>query len=242
MVHYPIWFENAIFAAFIIIEMENIFKSYECFKNLSEEDLAILNSSKIQVTYLKGETIIKQGAFANNVLFINQGLVRNFIQTGTNRQVNLRLLKAGDFMAFFTIFGELVYPYSAIALKETSVCMMEKEMLKELLVKNPRFALDMTSRNYQREHRYLDVISDLSYKQMRGKLASTLLYLSSDEFKEEDVFDCITRQEIADFASVTIESAIKFIKEFEKEKMLTIENKRILISDKESLEKISRIG
>lgn len=222
--------------------MENFFKSYECFKGLSEEDLAIFNDRKTQVTYLKGETIIKQGAFANNVIFINEGLVRKFIQPGTNRQMNLRLLKTGDFMAFFTIFGESVYPYSAVALKETTICMIEKEMLKELLTNNPQFALEMTSRNYQREHRYLDIINDLTYKQMRGKLASTLLYLSSDEFKGEDVFEYIGRQEIADFASITIESAIKFIKEFEKEGMLEIYYKKIIISNKAVLERISKIA
>lgn len=222
--------------------MENFFKSYECFKGLSEEDLAIFNDRKTQVTYLKGETIIKQGAFANNVIFINEGLVRKFIQPGTNRQMNLRLLKTGDFMAFFTIFGESVYPYSAVALKETTICMIEKEMLRELLTNNPQFALEMTSRNYQREHRYLDIINDLTYKQMRGKLASTLLYLSSDEFKGEDVFEYLTRQEIADFASITIESAIKFIKEFEKEGMLEIYYKKIIISNKAALERISQIA
>ena len=222
--------------------MENFFKSYTCFKDLSDEDIAVLSKRKTEVTYLKGETIIKQGAFANNVIFINEGLVRQFIQPGTKRQMNLRLLQTGDFMAFFTIFGESVYPYSAVALKDTTVCMIEKEMLKQLLTKNPQFALEMTSRNYKREHRYLDIINDLTYKQMRGKLASTLLYLSSDEFENEDVFEYFTRQEIADFASVTIESAIRFIKEFENEGMLKIKNKKIYIYDKGALEKISRIG
>jgi CRP/FNR family transcriptional regulator len=222
--------------------MENFFKSYEYFKDLSEEDITIFKNKKTQVTYLKGETIIKQGAFANNVIFISKGLVRKFIQQGTNKQMNLRLLKTGDFMAFFTIFGESVYPYSAIALKETTVCMIEKETLMELLVKNPQFALEITSRNYKREHRYLDVINNLTYKQMRGKLASTLLYLSSDEFNNENVFEFLTRQEIADFASITIESAIKFIKEFEKEKILKIDSKKIIISDKKALERISEIG
>jgi CRP/FNR family transcriptional regulator len=222
--------------------MENIFSSYQCFRDLPEEDIAIFNNKKTQVTYLKGETIIKQGAFADNVIFINAGLVRKFIQQGTNRQTNLRLLKAGDFMAFFTIFGASVYPYSAIALKETTICMIEKEVLKEVLTKNPQFALEMTSKNYQREHRYLEIINSLTYNQMRGKLASALLYLSSDEFKDEDVFEYLTRKEIADFASITSESAIRFIKEFEKEGILDTKNKKIIISDKEALENISRTG
>ncbi len=222
--------------------MEDFFETYECFKGLSEDAIAMFANKKVQVTYLKGETIIKQGAFANNVIFIKNGLVRNFIQAGAQKQMNLRLVKSGDFMAFFTIFGESVYPYSATALKETTVCMLEKEMIRKLLIENPKFALEMTSKNYQREHRYLEVISDLTYKQMRGKLASALLYLSSDQFKDEDAFEYLTRQEIADFASITIESAIKFIKEFEKEGIINLDSKKVVIANRNALQKISKIS
>ncbi|MBK3516056.1 Crp/Fnr family transcriptional regulator [Carboxylicivirga marina] len=222
--------------------MEDFFTSYECFKNLSEEDIKLFNDQKTQVTYYKGETIIKQGAFADYVIFVNNGLARKFNQKGLQKQINLRLIKKGDFLAYFTIFGETIYPYSVVAMKETTVCMIDKDTFKSLLVKNPLFALEMTSRNYKREHRYLDIIYDLTYKQMRGKLASTLLYLSSDQFKDENVFDYLTRQEIADFASITIESAIKFIKEFEKEGMLSIENKKIIIKNTDALKEVNRIG
>ena len=77
---------------------------------------------------------------------------------------------------------------------------------------------------------------------MRGKLASALLYLSSEEFLEEDVFQYLTRQDIADFASITIESAVKFIKEFEKEGILKLMGKDLKITDKHMLEEIARRG
>lgn len=218
------------------ITLENIFNT------LHPDDVNLFENKKTQVTYLKGEVIIKQGALANNVLLINNGLARLYIQPGSQKQVNLRLLRMGDFMAFFTIFGEIVYPYSVVALKETTVCMIEKEVFTELLVKNPEFALEITSRIYKREHRYLEMINNLSYKQMRGKLASTLLYLSSEEFKCEDIFSYLTRQEIADFASITIESAIKFIKEFEQEGALHIDAKKVIIKNRELLKEISRVG
>ena len=77
---------------------------------------------------------------------------------------------------------------------------------------------------------------------MRGKLASALLYLSSEEFLEEDVFQYLTRQDIADFASVTIESAVKFIKEFVKEGILKLKGKDLKIIIKNKLEEIARKG
>lgn len=220
---------------------EQIFKN-SCLKNLSIEELKLFENKKTQVKYLKGETIIKQGAWATHVIFINKGLVRQYIQSSGQKQINIRLVKKGDFMAFFSIFDNHIYPYSAIALKDTTICMIDKSALVGLMMNNPQFALEMTSRNYQREHRYIDVINSLSFKQMRGKLASTLLYLSSDHFEGEDVFEYLTRQDIADFASITIESGIKFIKEFEKEGLVKLDSKKIVIADKNKLEEASRVG
>lgn len=145
-------------------------------------------------------------------------------------------------MAFSSVFGDNIYNCSAVALKDSTICMIEKTALKQLLMKNADFAMRITSRNCRNEARYLDIIQNTSYKQMRGKLASALLYLSSEEFLEEDVFQYLTRQDIADFASVTIESAVKFIKEFEKEGILKLKGKDLKIIIKNKLEEIARKG
>ena len=214
-----------------------------CFSVLSNTQLNIIQDKKAQVSYLKGENIIKHNAPATHVIYVISGLVRVYLQSeGQSKQANLRLAKSGDFMAFSSVFGKSTYPYSAIAMTDTLVCMVDKEALKEVLMDNPDFGMLITTRNYQLEQRYLDIISNLSFNQMRGKLASALLYLSSDEFEKEDVFLNFTRQDIADFASITVESAIKFIKEFEKEKIIQIINKNIEIISTEKLQLLSKKG
>lgn len=217
-------------------------KTSKCFQYLFPDELEFINSKKIQITYLKGETIYKQGAFAPYVLYVVDGLVRVFLQTGSAKQLNIRLTKQGDFMAFSSIFGNNIYYYSAVALKDSTICMIDKTALKQLLIKNADFAMRIISRNCQNEGQYLDIIQNISYKQMRGKLVSALLYLSSDEFLNEDIFQYLTRQDIADFASITVESAVKFIKEFEKEGLLELDGKKIKIIDKNKLDEIGKRG
>lgn len=219
-----------------------LYTSSTCFQHLNPDELEFLNTRKTQVTYLKGETIFKQGAFAPHVLYVIEGLVKVFIRTGGDRKLNIRLTKQGDFMAFSSVFNENIYSYSGVAIKDSIICMIDKSALKQLLIKNPDFAMRITSRNYRNEERYLDIIKNISYKQMRGKLASALLYLSSVEFYNENVFNFLTRQDIADFASVTIESAVKFLKEFEKEGLLKLNGKDIEIKDREKLNIIGRSG
>lgn len=214
----------------------------QCFQYLYPDELEFITSRKTQITYLKGEIIIKQGAFAPYILYVVDGLVKIFLQTGRHKQLNIRLTKRGEFMAFSTIFGNNIYNYSAVALKDSTICMIEKTALKQLLMKNNDFAMHIISNNCKNEARYLEIIQNTSFKQMRGKLASALLYLSSEEFLEEDIFQYLTRQDIADFASITLESTVKFMKEFEKEGILKLIGKDVKITDKNMLEEIARKG
>ncbi|MDF1574017.1 MAG: Crp/Fnr family transcriptional regulator [Bacteroidales bacterium] len=211
----------------------------DCFQLISREDLESLSENRTQITYLKGETVFKQGAFAPHVLFIQSGLIRVYLQTGRNRVQNLWISKSGDFLAFSSLFGERTYTYSAVAMKDAELLMIDKESLRKLLQTNPEFGFRITSKNYHSEKHLMELVASLSYKQMRGKLATALLYLNSENFLGEEVFTYLSRQDIADFASISVESVIKFLKEFEKEGILVLENKNILISDPERLGVIS---
>lgn len=209
---------------------------------LSDTELDFLNHKKKQLTYLKGENIFKQGAFAPYVMYVQSGLVKVYLQTGHNKQVNLRIAKQGDFLAFSSVFGEDTYTYSSIALNDAEICMIDKEQLKQLLFRNNEFAMRITSSNYKNENHLLSIISSISYKQMRGKLATALCYLSQSELLEEKIFSYLTRQDIADFASITTESAIKFLKEFEKENTLSLKGKNITIIDHAKLQDTAKNG
>ena len=214
----------------------------DCFQLISREDLKSLSENRTQITYLKGETIFKQGAFAPHVLFIQSGLIRVYLQTGRNKVQNLWISKSGDFLAFSSMFGERTYSYSAVAMKDAELLMIDKESLRKLLQTNPEFGFRITSKNFNSEKHLMELVASLSYKQMRGKLATALLYLDSDTLRSEEVFNYLTRQDIADFASISVESVIKFLKEFEKEGILSLVGKDIVITDPERLSEISSTG
>ncbi len=214
----------------------------KCFQHLFPDELEFISDKKIQLTYLPGETLFKQGAFAPYVMFVIKGMVKVYIQTGSNKQLNIRLAMEGDYLAFSSVFDENIYNYSAVALKDSIVCMIDKTALRKLFLNNAEFAMNITSRNCRNEAWLLNMLKTITYKQMRGKLASALIYLSSKKFLAQDVFHYLTRKDIADFASITTESTIRFIKEFEKEQILNLEGKNITITNRKALDEIARNG
>lgn len=214
----------------------------KCFHEQYQDEFESIRDKKKQLIYLQGENLFKQGAFAPYVMYIIDGLVKVYLQTGYDKQINIRLAKTGDFLAFSSVFGENIYQYSALALKDSTICMIDKTALNELLLEKPDFAMQITSGNIKNENHLYEIIKNISYKQMRGKLASALRYLSSDTLKNESVFKYLSRLDIADFASISTESAIKFLKEFEKEGMISLEKKDIRIIDHAQLAEIEKRG
>ena len=209
---------------------------------LSEQDQEFLKHKKKQLLYSKGENLFKQGAFATYVMYVQSGLVKVYLQTAPNKSVNIRIAKPGDFLAISSLFGEDLYTYSTVAIKETEICMIDKEGLRALLQSNNEFAMRITTNNFKCESHLFKLLAAISQKQMRGKLATALLYLSIPDFLEEEIFKHLTRQDVAEFAAITTESAIRFLKEFEKEGMIKLNGKEIAIIDYPRLEEIAQKG
>ncbi len=224
------------------MEHTNIIENISaCFHNLPQEEIDYLAAYKTPVNFAKGETIFKQGAFAPHVLFVIKGNVIIYRQTGKKR-INIRLAKLGDYISLSSIFNNNTYQYSAVSLHDSIICMIDKEALRRVIMRNPDFAWQIISQNDLIENRYLDIINNISYKQMRGKLASAILYLADNEFKNDDIFQYLTRQDLADFASITVESTVKFLKEFENDSIISLEGKSVIINDISRLAEISTKG
>ena len=203
------------------------------------EELLDLRDTKTRLSYSHGENIFKQGAFSPYVIYIVEGIARVYLETGSKKHINLRIARSGEFLGLPAVFGENHYLTSAIALTDTLVCMIDKDSFGRLLKENTSFAMQIMSHNLSSERRLINIISSLNYNQMRGKLASTLIYLSSDNFAGEGVFKLLSRQDIADFASISLESTVKFLKEFNKEGIISLDGREINITDHEKLISIS---
>lgn len=212
-----------------------------CFHMLTGSELDLVRESKTQVLFRKGENLTKQGTFASYILFVLNGLVKQHLEEG-DRNFNLRLIKPGDFVGLSAVFDKNTFNYSSIALTDTQALLVEKNAMEQLIQNNGLFAFSIIRRYCDQNNMLFGSIRNLMYKQMNGRLADALLYLSSEEFFSYDVFSLLTRREIADFAGISVESTVKLLKSLEKDGIISLNEKQITIINRPLLEEIGRKG
>ena len=220
----------------------NCKRSAKCFKKLIPSELEFINQNKIQILYRKGENICKQGAFASYVLYISNGLVKLYLESPNNKYTNLKILKTSEFIGLSSIYGDNIYNYSTVALKDSNICLIEKDHFRKLLNYNGHFASEIIKWYCENEKQLFKKIQSLSIKQMYGRLADALLYLSSQDLKKEKIFFSLSRKDIAEFASLSTESTVRLLTELKNDNIIDTNGKEIKILDTELLKKISKRG
>lgn len=226
-------------------ELTNCFdctKSSSCFRKLIPSELEFINLNKTQIFYRKGENICKQNAFASYVLYICDGLVKLYLESPNNNNINLKILKTSEFIGLSSIYGDNIYNYSTIALKDSSICLIEKDSIKKLLRDNGHFASEIIKWYCENERLLFNKLKSLGNKQMHGRLADALLYLSSLDLQDEKIFSYLSRKDIAGFSSLSTESAVRLLTEFKNDNIIEITGKEIKILNLSLLKDISRRG
>ncbi len=217
-------------------------KSSKCFKELIPSELEFINQNKTHILYRKGENICKQGAFASYVLHISDGLVKLYLENPNNKNINLRILKTSEFIGLSSIYGDNIYNYSTVALRDSTICLIEKSSIKKLLRDNGNFASEIIKWYCENEKQLFRKIQSLGNKQMHGRLADTLIYLDNHNLREKDLFSCLSRKDIAEFANLSTESAVRILSEFKKDIIIDFIGKEIKILNPDLLKEISKRG
>ena len=228
-----------------ILENDNDFVcdiSAKCFRNLSDDELRIIKESKTQVLFHKGENLTKQGAFASYILFVVTGLCKQYVEDNSSKNYNLKIILPGEFIGLSSVFTKESFNYSTVSLTETLAFLIEKDAIEKIVKNNSEFAYNIIKKYCSQNSGLFDIIRNISFKQTYGNLAETLLYLDGIKAEEGSIFQFLTRKDIADFAGISTEGAIKILKSLEKDKLIKLDEKDIIIKNRKKLEELSQKG
>ena len=212
---------------------------FMCRLTLSEWHPAIAAHRK-NFSAKKGEVIIKEGDPVTGVYFVTQGNVKVHKKWG-DKELILRFANEGAIFGHRGIStSENVYPISATALENTSLCFVEIDFFMSTIKVNHEFAYGLLLFYADELNASEKKMRNLALMSVKGRLAVALLGLKAQFGVNEN--GCIaidlSRQDLAAFTGATYETVFRVMNEIIAESLIVIKGKMICINNEDGLREL----
>ncbi len=212
------------------------------FNHLSKTELLLVNDHRFEIKFNKGEIIRKQGTFLSHVISLNSGLAKLYIEGLNDKNLILRIIKPTRFIGGPGMYYDQRHHYTVAALVDSSACFIDIKIFKEIIHSNRAFAAEFMKEFSINMLSTYDRLINITQKQIPGRMADALLYFSDEIYNSNQISSVISKQDLADLTSMSKDSAVKILREFKEEGIISTHTDHIKITDKAALIKISSVG
>ena len=217
-------------------------KNEKCFvkQGCFGEWLNKISSNKYQHWYKKGDYIFREGEPIYGIHFIQQGGVKVVTTSLHGREQIVRLAKEGQILGHRGL-GRTLYYFNTVALMDSLICFVENELFSDACMNCPAFAYNLIF-FYASELRRAELrVKNQAQMNIREKVAMAFIY-SYEVFgmnpgtKKLEI--SLSRQDIPDLAGTTAEQVTRHLSDFEKEKLIDRNKRKIIFLNINKLEDI----
>jgi len=206
------------------------------FQDLEEKNYLDLNGIIHTRKFKKGEIIFSEYDSANGFYVALTGRVKIFKSSPEGKEQILHIFGPGEPFGEIAVFTGKNYPASAQTLENSEVLFFPKNAFIGLIKKDPALSLNMLSVLSMRLKRFSSLIEDLSLKEVPGRLAAYLLYLSDRNDSCDELILDISKSQLASILGTIPETLSRILAKMTREKLLESDGKRtFLIKDRDSL-------
>ena len=215
-------------------------REFSALKALNKEELIRIADCKTSYVVKKGETIFDEGDSLNGIYCIKDGVCKLSKLSDNGKDQIVKLVKKGELLGQRSLISEESTNLSAIAIEDMQVCFIPKQEILQFFNENNQFSLNMMKSVCGDLKDADDNMVNLAQKTVKQRLAETLLKLESDFGSNDDgsLKLQLSRDEIAGMIGTATESCIRLLSEFNKEGWISLQGKKITITNKKELQRM----
>ncbi len=209
------------------------------FNGLPEDQLKDLASIATTRSFNRGETIFSEGEPGNGFYVTETGRVKIFKLSPEGKEQILHLFGPGEPFGEVPVFEGRNFPAHAVALEASRMVFFPRSSFIALVKRNPSLALNMLAILSRRLRRFAALVDDLSLKEVPGRLAAHLLYLSRSR-EGSDVLELeISKSVLAAMLGTIPETLSRILTKMVKQELIESDGPRIRILDREALSELA---
>lgn len=216
----------------------DILKQTPYFAGLSDTELGRIRALIQERKYDPGEIVILEGEPCEAIYFVKSGRVKVFKTSPDGKEQLLRIMKPGDSFNEVPAFDGEANPASASALDPTVLFLLYRDDVHRLMCDVPAISRNVIRVLASRLRHLVELVEDLSFRNVNARVAKILLQHAHEATAAEGS-KRLTQQQMATMAGTAREMVGRALKGLEQAGAIRMERGRIVILDRELLERLS---
>lgn len=210
------------------------------FQNLPGEHCEDLATIVVDRIFRQGQVIFSEGDEGNGFYVVISGRVKIFKLSAEGKEQILHIFGPGEPFGEVPVFAGEHFPAHAEAIEESRILFFPRNAFVDLIRKDPSLALNMLAVLSRRLRRFTMLIEDLSLKEVPGRLAAYLLYLSERKDGADDLVLDISKGQLASLLGTIPETLSRILAKMTGEELIRSDGPRsIQILDRDGLEELA---
>jgi CRP/FNR family transcriptional regulator len=211
---------------------------------MSKIELGELSQTKSFNVYKKGQIIFFERNQPQGLFCIYSGKVKIHKLGHDGKDQILRLAKKSNVIGYRALLSNDCYHASATAIEDSVICFFPKATYQQQIISSPQIASELIKLLSSDLKSAEQKAMNLAQKHVHERIAETLLMLKDFFGTENDnitLNTIITRENIANIAGTTTETAIRTLSDLQKKKLIELEGKKIKVVNLPGLIKIANL-
>ncbi len=220
---------------------EAVVRTAPLFSALDDESAATLRASMTMVKVPKGNTLFKEGDAGDRLFVVVEGKLKLGTSSIDGRENLLSILGPGDMFGELSLFDPGPRTATATAVTDARVLALAHDQVIGLVTQHPQVSLELLARLAQRLRRTNEVLADLVFSDVPGRVAKALMDLGSRFGVQKDdglhVNHDLTQEELAQLVGASRETVNKALADFAARSWVRLEPRAVVVLDYERLSK-----
>jgi CRP/FNR family transcriptional regulator len=221
------------------MDMISTLGSIPLFEGLPGDQLEDLAMIVVDQTVSRGQTIFSEGDEGVGFYVVISGRIKISKLSPDGKEQILHLFGPGEPFGEVPVFAGQHFPANAAALEKARIFFFPREAFIGLIRKTPDLALNMLAVLSRRLRRFTLLVEDLSLKEVPGRLAAYLLYLSRTKEGSSHLELDISKGQLASLLGTIPETLSRILGKMNKGGLIETNGPRIRILEREGLEDLA---
>ena len=198
----------------------------------------------IPIKVSKGNTDFKEGDEGDRLYVVIDGKLKLGTSSGDGRENLLSILGPGEMFGELSLFDPQPRTSTATAVTDARLLALSHDQVIGLVTAHPRVALELLARLAQRLRRSNEVLADLVFADVPGRVAKAIIDLGARFGAQKDdglhVNHDLTQEELAQLVGASRETVNKALADFASRGWVRLEPRAVVVTDYERLAKRGR--